>query len=32
MTGVFEKLNHKGQDPILVVAAPESFEPELRAA
>lgn len=31
MTDVFKKLNFKGQDPILVLAAPDAFEKELRA-
>jgi hypothetical protein len=31
MTAVFTKLNYKGQDPILVLAAPDTFEGELRA-
>ncbi|HMQ29768.1 MAG TPA: hypothetical protein PKD53_03530 [Chloroflexaceae bacterium] len=31
MPGVFQKLNHKGQSPIVVVNAPASFEPELAA-
>ena len=31
MTAVFKKLNWKSQDPILVLAAPVSFEEELRA-
>jgi hypothetical protein len=31
MTSVFDKLNLKGQREILVLAAPASFEPELRA-
>jgi len=31
MPSVFDKLNLKGHDEILVIDAPESFEPELRA-
>ena len=31
MPSVFDKLNLKGHDQILVVDAPESFEPELRS-
>jgi hypothetical protein len=31
MTPLFTKLNWKGQDPLVVLAAPESFEPELAA-
>ena len=31
MPSVFDKLNLKGQDEILVINAPASFEPELRA-
>ena len=31
MTDVFKKLNFKGQDPVLVLAAPEAFEKELKA-
>lgn len=31
MSSVFEKLNLKGQNPIVVLNAPESFEPELAA-
>lgn len=31
MTPLFKKLNYKGQSPIVVVGAPESFEPELGA-
>jgi hypothetical protein len=30
MTAVFKKLNYKSQDPILILAAPPSFENELR--
>src|SRR5215831_19737841 len=30
MPTTFEKLNLKGQNPIVVLNAPESFEPELR--
>jgi hypothetical protein len=32
MTETFKKLNYKGQNPILVMGAPESFERELLAA
>jgi len=31
MTEVFKKLNFKGQDPILVVAAPRAFETDLES-
>jgi hypothetical protein len=31
MTPLFTKLNHKGQSPIVVLNAPESFEAELAA-
>jgi hypothetical protein len=31
MLSIFEKLNLKNQDPIVVLNAPESFEPELAA-
>lgn len=31
MTPLFEKLNYKGQTPLVVLNAPESFEPELAA-
>lgn len=31
MTDTFKKLNFKGQDPMLVLAAPEAFEKELKA-
>jgi hypothetical protein len=31
MTDVFKKLNFKGQDPILIFAAPEAFAGELRS-
>lgn len=30
MTETFKKLNFKGQDPILVLGAPEAFEKELK--
>ena len=31
MTDTFKKLNFKGQDPMLVLAAPEAFDKELKA-
>jgi hypothetical protein len=32
MTEIFKKLNYKGQSPILVIGAPETFEEELLTA